>query len=143
MVWHHYGCAFFVFTYPVGSQLLYISIYQARWPYWENLGNKDRAQRVLYKKELRADILPVLKVFRKHHGQNFKRAILIGSRLGIYFRLVRCETKQKGNLAGRIGGVYVKAKIFEWSCRIIPVQYLENIRPAKEQSDWSIQVIGP
>jgi len=80
----------------------------------------------------------------------FKLAILIGSRLGVYSRLM-LNKKQGKELEEKKGIIYVKASFFKnvshkttrKSSRVIvrdhsgqcPVQYLENIGPAMEQSN--------
>ena len=85
----------------------------------------------------------------------FKRAILIGGELGVYSRLMLNKTEGKESLKKKERNVLYQSILFQKttrkSSRVIvrdhsgqcPVQYLRNIAPAMEQSDWLILVIGP
>lgn len=104
----------------------------------------------------------VKKIYCDHRQENiskFKCTILIGSRLGVYSCLI-FRKKQKGKRVRRKRKVifHVKASFFRNAShytttkypKVIlwdhsgqcPVQYLENIGPSMEQSDWFALVIG-
>ena len=87
-----------------------------------------------------------------------KRAILIESRPGIYLHLMLHKTKGKESWKKKKKNLLCESKFFQKrkpqdyrkSSRVIvqdrsrqcPVQYLENIGPAMEQSNWLILFIG-
>ena len=113
------------------------------------LDSRDPAQRGPYKKRPRADIFPV----RSQTSEVIKRFITRLRKIFIDRRGQRKGLRMNRILTEHLKGVWVE-KLFLFCkplqrtnrvrdhSRHYPVQYLENIGPATEQSNWLVLVIG-